>query len=248
MPGYEPTVRIQCSTFVEIKQLFHLQEAMCYLNKTQVSPCDPIKLATHSTLRPKDDLISNCGQNFNKTISFDNILNFIDEENIVTSVDIGCGIFFYTGTPKKSDRSTEDGFIFPVTVENPSAFPAVINIIVLLMSSIPLFSFWTRTIYETWFQQLLCHSTTLMINSMSNQFLELTTHRPRTGSCPIFSSSWTMDSNRKGLPVSFAFFQRTYLPDGRVNETVATAEELSNLWKPGAMDGIPPIVMNCICI
>ena len=57
-----------------------------------------------------------------------------------------------------------------------------------------------------------------------------------------------MDSQRKGLRVSFAFFQRNYLPDGRVNETVATVEELSDLSKPGAMDGIPPFVMNCNCI
>ena len=49
----------------------------------------------------------------------------------------------------------------------------------------------------------------------------------------------------KGLNVSFAFFQRIYLPDGRVNETVATFEELSDLWKPGALDGSPPFVTNC---
>ena len=48
-----------------------------------------------------------------------------------------------------------------------------------------------------------------------------------------------MDSKRKGLRVTFAFLQQNYLPDGRVNETVATVEELSDLWKPGAMDGIP---------
>ena len=57
-----------------------------------------------------------------------------------------------------------------------------------------------------------------------------------------------MDSKKKGLRVSFAFFQRKYLPDGRVNETVATVEELSDLLKPGAMDGIPPFVMKCNCI
>ena len=34
------------------------------------------------------------------------------------------------------------------------------------MSSIALISFSTRTIYGTWFQQLLCHSTTLMINTV----------------------------------------------------------------------------------
>ena len=57
-----------------------------------------------------------------------------------------------------------------------------------------------------------------------------------------------MDSKGTGLRVSFAFFQRNYLPDGQVNETVATVEELSDLWKIGAKDGIPPFVINCNCI
>ena len=84
--------------------------------------------------------------------------------------------------------------------------------------------------------------------SMSNQYPQPTTHHSRTDSYPAFSSLRTMDSKRKGLRVSFAFFQRNYLPDGRVNETVATVEELSDLLKPGAMDGSPPFVMNCNCI
>ena len=57
-----------------------------------------------------------------------------------------------------------------------------------------------------------------------------------------------MDSQKKGLRLSFAFYQRNYLPDGQVNETVATVEELSDLWKLGAMDGVPSFVMNCNCI
>ena len=32
--------------------------------KTQDSPYDPTKLAYHSILRPKEDLLSNIGQNF----------------------------------------------------------------------------------------------------------------------------------------------------------------------------------------
>ena len=83
---------------------------------------------------------------------------------------------------------------------------------------------------------------------MSNQQPEPTTHQPRTDSYPVSSSLRRMDSQKKALRVSFAFFQRNHLPDGRLNETVATVEELSDLWKPGAMDGIPPIVMNCNCI
>ena len=84
--------------------------------------------------------------------------------------------------------------------------------------------------------------------SLSNQYPQPTTHQSRIDSYPVFSSLRTMDSKRKGLRVSFAFFQRNYLADGRVNETVATVEELSDLWKPGAMDGIPPFVMNRNCI
>ena len=84
--------------------------------------------------------------------------------------------------------------------------------------------------------------------STSNQYPQPTTHQPRTHSYPVFSSLRRMDSQRKGLRVSFAFFQRNYLPDGRVNETVTMVEKLSDLWKLGAMDGIPPFVMNCNCI
>ena len=67
-----------------------------------------------------------------------------------------------------------------------------------------------------------------------------TTHQHRTDSYPVFSSLRRRVSKRKGLRVSFAIFQRNCLPDGRVNETVATVEELSDLWKPREMDGIPP--------
>ena len=56
-----------------------------------------------------------------------------------------------------------------------------------------------------------------------------------------------MNSERMGLRVSFAFLQKIYPPGGQVNETVATLEELSDLYKPGAMDGIPPFPMYCNC-
>ena len=84
--------------------------------------------------------------------------------------------------------------------------------------------------------------------SMFNQYLQPTTQQPRADSCPLFSSLRAMNSKKKGLRVSFAFFQTNYLPDGRMNEAVAKVEELSDLWKPGAMDGTLPFVMNCNCI
>ena len=84
--------------------------------------------------------------------------------------------------------------------------------------------------------------------SMLNQYPHPTTQQPRTDSNPVFLSLRTMDSKRKGLRVSFAFFQKNYIHDGRLNETVATVDELSNHWNPGAMDGVPPLVMNCNCM
>ena len=84
-----------------MEELFHLQEAICSYNKTQVSPYDPTKLAIPSILSPEDDLKSNCSQNFKQNVSFDDIVHFIDEENIVTYEDLDCGITFYPETPTK---------------------------------------------------------------------------------------------------------------------------------------------------
>ena len=81
--------------------------------------------------------------------------------------------------------------------------------------------------------------------SMSNQYPQPSTHQPRKDPYPLLSSLRTMDSKMKGLRVSFAYLEQNYLPYGRVNEIV---EELSDIWTPGAMDGIPPFAMNCNCI
>ena len=65
--------------------------------------------------------------------------------------------------------------------------------------------------------------------SMSNQYPQPSTHQPKEEPYPVFSSLRTMDSKRKGLRVNSAFFQGYYLPEGRLNETVATVKELSDL-------------------
>ena len=65
-------------------------------------------------------------------------------------------------------------------------------------------------------------------DSMYNQYPQTTTHQPTTGLNPLFSSLRPMDSERKELRVGFAFFQKNYLLDRRVNETVDTVEELSD--------------------
>ena len=114
---------------------------MCSYNKTQLSPYDPTKLAIHSILRPEDDLISNCGQSCKNTVSFDDTVHFIDEEDIITYEDSDCAITFYPEIPTKKVRSTENGTTSPDPVKKPSAFPVTIGVTVLLLSSMTLISF-----------------------------------------------------------------------------------------------------------
>ena len=75
-----------------------------------------------------------------KTVSFDDTVHFIDEENIVTYKDFDCGITFYHETPTKTERSTENGITFPELLKNQNAFAVTIGINFLLMSSITLMS------------------------------------------------------------------------------------------------------------
>ena len=66
-----------------------------------LSPYDPTKLAIHSILRPEDDLISKCGPNVKKTVSFYDVIHFIDKENMVIYVDFDCGVTFFPENPTK---------------------------------------------------------------------------------------------------------------------------------------------------
>ena len=43
-------------------------------NKSVLSPYDATKLAIHSPLRLEDDLISKCGPNIKKSVSFDDVV------------------------------------------------------------------------------------------------------------------------------------------------------------------------------
>ena len=183
-----------------------------------------------------------------KTNSFDDVVHFIDEENFVTYVDCDCGIIFLPESPTKLRQINRERNYISRSCEKPQCIPS--NDQHLCPADEQHSSNIFLTPYILW-DMSPAAPTSLNHNndrySISNQYPQPTTHQHRTDSYPVFSSLRTMNSKRKGLRVSFAFFQRNYLPDGRVNETVATVEELSDLWKPGAMDGIPTFVMNCNC-
>ena len=219
---------------------------MCSCNKTQVSPYDPTKLSIHSVLRQEDDF----WPEFQKKLFLS--MRLCTSMMRRTSQPMMISIVVLISTLKrlqKSQTSTENGITMPDPVINPCAFPVTIGITVFFdeqhNSKVFLnpYSLWDMVSAA-----LMSLNHTNDRYCMSNQYPQPTTHQPRTDSYPVFSSLRRLDSQRKGLRVSFAFFQRNYLPDGRVNELVATVEELSDLWKPGVKDGIPPFVMNSNCI
>ena len=238
-----PKIRFQCSKFVENEQIFLLQETMYNYNKTQPSPYNPTKLAIHSIMRPEDKFISNCGQNFKKSVSFEEILHFNFDENIVPFVEFDCGFTFYPGTPTKIRQFNQERNYLSRSFEKTMSISSndQDNCSNDKQHTSSIFS----NPYIIWDMVPAALMSLNDENTMSNQYPQPTTHLPRTDSCPVISSLRTMDSERKGLRVSFAFFQRNYLPDGRVNETVTKFEELSDLWKPGAEDPTPPILLNC---
>ena len=188
-------------------------------------------------------------RNSKKTVSFDGIVHFNDEEDIATYEDFDCGFNFYPETPTKIRdinrelnyiaRSCDKSMCIPSNDRHNCFFDEQQNYKVFLKP----YNLWDMVSAA-----LMSLNHTNDRYCMPNQYPQPRTHQNRTESYPVFSSLRRMDSQKKGLRVSFAFFQRNYLPDGRVNELVATVEELSDLWKHGVMDGNPPFVMNCNCI
>ena len=211
-----------------------LKETMYNYNKSVLSPYDPTKLAIRSILR---------------LVSFDDVVHFIDEEKMVTFIDFHCGITFLPGIPTKFrqinrernqiSRSCEKTQCIPSNDQHTCSVDKQHNSITFLYPYI---------LWDLVPAALISLNHTNDTNSIFNQYTQLKTQQPRTDSYPVFFSLQTVDKKRKRLRVSFAFFHRNYLPDGRMNETVAEVEELSDLWKPGALNGTPPFVMNCNCI
>ena len=158
-------------------------------NEIQVSSIDPTKLAIHSFLRPEDDLISNCGPNVKKTISFNDVVHFIDEENMVSYVYFDCGITFFPETPTKIRQINRERNYISRSCEKPQCIPSndQLTCSVDEQHSSKIF----LNPYNLWD---MVPAAPLSLNhtkdtySMFNQYPQLTTQQPRSDSCPVFSS------------------------------------------------------------
>ena len=116
---------------------------------------------------------------------------------------------------QKSERSTENGITFPDLVKNPSVFPVTIGIKVLLMSSITILPFKTRTNYGIWFKQLSCHSIRLSIDTLcpiSTLNQQLTKLEQTHKRCSLPCEGWTV-KGRDCASASHSFNEITYQTD-----------------------------------
>ena len=177
-------------------------------NESVISPYDPTKLAIHSILRPEDDLISNCGPNVKKTVRFDDVVHFIDEENMRTYVDFDCGFTFFPETTPKIRQINRERIYISKSCEKPQCNHSndQHNCFVDEQHSSNIF----LNPHNLWVMvpaALLSLNHTNDTYSMFNQYTQPTTQQPRTDSYPVLSSLRTLDSKIKGLRVSFAFFQ-----------------------------------------
>ena len=162
---------------------------MCNCNKSGLSPCDPTKLAIYSNLRPEDDLISNCGPNVRKTVSFDDVVHFIDEENVVTYINFDSGITFLPETPTKIRLINRERKYISKSSEKPHCIPSNDQHTCFVDGQHSSNIFLNP--YNLWDMipaALMSLSHTNDTYSMLNQYPQPTTQQPRADSDPVFAS------------------------------------------------------------
>ena len=96
---------------------------------------------------------------------------------------------------QKLYRSAENGITFPILWKTQGIPSSDQHNFFCWAGSITLISFWTRTIYRTWFQQLSCHSTILMIDTLcpiSTLDQQLTNLEPTHIRCSLHCEGWTV--------------------------------------------------------
>ena len=217
---YLHTIRFQCSTFVEIELLFPLQETMYNYNKSVLSPYNPTKPAIHSVLRPEDDFVSNCGTNVKKSVSFDDVVHLIDEDNMVTYVDFDCGIMFFPESPTKMRQFSRERNYLSKSCEKHQCILGTDEHTCSVDEQHSSNNFLNPdNLWDMVPAAPMSLNHTNDTYSMFNQYPQPRTQQRGTDSYPVFSSLRAMDSKRERLRVRFAFFQRNYFPDGRVNES-----------------------------
>ena len=177
---------------------------MCNYEKKQVSRHHPTQLKNCSVLRPRDNLITNCGQSFKNISSFDDIVYLNDEENIMTFVDTDFGITLYPETHtrirqinrewKYTSRFPEKTMCIPSSDQHNCFFDKQHTFNIFLKP---------YNLWEMIPAALMSLNRPNDRDSMSNQYPQPTTDRPKTDLYPVFSSLRTMDTKMKRVARQF---------------------------------------------
>ena len=161
------------------------------------------------------------------------------------------GLFSTLKLLQQSDSWTENGKALPDPVKNPSVSQRTINITVLLMRRKSPISFRTRTIYGTWIQQVLCHSTKILkgtlyrISTFKRYFNNLEQAYIR---CSVHCNRWTA----KGSDCASALRSSkeiTYRTDQWTKQFLRLKSwVIFGSPEEWTMGGVPAFVMKCSCV
>ena len=120
---------------------------------------------------------------FKMTISSDDMMHFIDKENIVTYAEFGCGFSFYPTTAVKVEqinrewkniaRSFEKPMYFPKSVEHNCSIDTSKEHTSKIFLSLPIFG-------DMHLAAIMTLNHTTDGDSMSNQYLQTMTNKHKT--------------------------------------------------------------------
>ena len=101
-----------------------------------------------------------------KSLCFDDVVHFIDKDDMVTYVDFDCGFTFFPETPTKIRQINRERNYISGSCDKPQCIPSNNQHTCSVDEQHISHTLLNRTNYGTWFQQVLCHSSTLMIHTL----------------------------------------------------------------------------------
>ena len=163
---------------------------------------------------PEIEFLWNCGIIFKETVSFDDIEQSKDEENIVTYVDYVCGFNIYSEAPTEVDHINPERKIISRSCGKPNCFPTNDPKHQLFYRRRAYHYNLSEPIhpYTIWHKEeaaLMTLNNTTDRDSTSNQYPQTTTHQSWRDLNPVFPSMWPMGSNRRESASALASFKKT---------------------------------------
>lgn len=212
--------RLQHSYYLDQFLLVFEMTTLSPTSASTISVFDPTTFPIRSCIRPVDELFSNCGMFLKKHVSFNENVEFI-EENV-----------FQVEHKVELVRPRA----WRIKQKNENQFNAINKEQVFLDP---------YSIWDISHNTPITLNNSKRKDMMVIEYEEAPVHSPKFAAFPVFSCVKSPNRKRHGHTVRFAFTQSNILPNGSVYDSVATVEAPSDYWKPGAMDNFPIYKLNC---